>query len=147
MLQRDSIRLKRLKKEILNSDLLNNNFSIIYDKYNIKLVIEECYIFIIHNDYPFKKPIFYINNQKYEDFLIPINKYIKNIIIEYFKCPHCISILNFWSPTNVIVDLIKEYKEVKKTYYKCYILYFIQTILGKYINDKYLNNNILEYIL
>ena len=146
MIKNKSIRLKRIKREIFNLDLLDNNFNIIHENESLKIICEDKYMFLLNYDYPFKPPIFYINNYNYEKFLIPKNKKIRDIIFNYYGCPHCNSILYYWSPTHFIYDLIKEYIKNKKIYYKCFLIYVIKLIMYKNINDKYLIMNILEYI-
>ena len=147
MIDNKKIRLKRIKREITNSNLLNRDFSIIYEKDYIKIICEDKYTFILNYDYPFKPPSFFINDYEYKKFLLPKNIHIRNIIYNYFGCPHCCSLFYNWSPTHFLEDLINEYKKNKKLYYQSYLIYFIQNMNKKYINDKYLIMNILNYII
>ena len=142
-----SIRLKRIKKEIVNSNLLDYNFNIIHENDFLKIICEDKYIFLLNIDYPFKPPNFFINDYDYQKFLIPQNKQIRDIVYDYYGCPHCNSIFYCWSPTHFIYDLIKEYQKNKKIYYKCFLIYLIKSIIEKNINDKYLIMNILEFII
>ena len=147
MIKNKSIRLRRIKKEIINSNFLDNNFNIVYENDFLKIICEDKYIFLLNDDYPFKPPIFFINDYDYQQFLIPKNKKIRDIVFDYYGCPHCCSLYYYWSPTHFLYDLIKEYKKNKKLYYQSYLIYFIQNINKKYINDKYLIMNILNYII
>ena len=147
MIQNKKIRLKRIKREISSSNLLDRDLNIIYEKDYIKIICDNKYIFILNFDYPFKPPIFSIKNYDYKKFLLPKNTYIRDIVFNYFGCPHCSSLFYNWSPTHFLEDLIIEYLKNKKLYYKSYLIYFIQNINKKYINDKYLIMNIINFII
>ena len=141
-------KIKRIKCEIINFNYLDNNFIINYinDNYII-VVIENKYKFIFKEDYPFKAPEFYIYNKNYNNYVIPLNRNIDKIVHYYFNCPHCFSIINKWTPTYFMKDLINEYEDNVILYKKSYLIYFITQIFKKYINDKYLFFNIIDYIM
>lgn len=137
--------LRRINKEIFNNNFLHNDFSIKYNENNIIIEINNKYKFILI-DYPFRAPLFYINNNNYYDFIIPKNKKIDYILHNYLHdCLYCYSIIQKWCPTNTLNDLIIEYNKNKNKniYYKSFIIY----IIHNFINDKYIINDILDYIL
>ena len=147
MIENKKIRIKRLKREIFNSNLLNYNLNVDYEKEYLKIISDNKYIFLLNYEYPFKPPIFFINNFEYKNFLVPKNKNIKNIVYNYLYCPHCSSLFYNWSPTFFLEDLINEYKKNKKIYFKSYFIFLIENISKKYINDKFLIMNILNFIM
>lgn len=110
---------KRIYKEI----------ELLVDKYNnvtVEKINEKSYFIKIKdknieysmqtdNNYPFQPPKFYIKNIEYYNWLssvIPSKEYIyKDTNI---GCLCCRSILCNWSPGNMFIDLINEFKNLRK---------------------------------
>jgi len=138
---------KRLKKELFENNFLEHNFQITYHIEFIEIILDNKYRYILSYDYPFKCPYFYINGYFYNHFLKLKNHHLGKILQDYhFECPCCSSMINFWSPTRMLKDFIMEYRKYKKSYQEIYNIYFIEKIVGKIIDDKYLILNIFYYL-
>ena len=120
------IRLKRIKKEIVN--FCDNDLQILHDEddINIIVIIQSKFKFVLNKKYPFSAPQLFINDINYLQFFKIKNKNLNNILNENsILCPCCNSILCFWCPTYIMSDVIDEYyKNIKllKYLYKYYLL-------------------------
>lgn len=97
---------KRLLRELQNLDVKNYKFE--SNTTHIILYIKQ-FKFIILEDYPFKPPRVYINEENIRNKLCHATK-----ILELRECLCCNSILcsNNWSPTKQIGDIITEYNHI-----------------------------------
>ena len=134
---------KRIKKEMILSNFIDDNFSITYNTNNI-IIISKNYKFKLQ-EYPFKPPIFFINDINYMEFIIPKNINLRYILTNYFYCLHCDTIMNKWSPTNILTDLIDEFKLNRLIYKKSYLIYILENSINHKL-DKYLLLDIISYI-
>ncbi len=96
---------KRLLRELQNLDTKNYKFE--SNTTHVVLYVNQ-FKFILE-DYPFKPPRVYINDESIRDKLCHATK-----ILEVRECLCCNSILcpNNWSPTKHICDIMTEYNNI-----------------------------------
>jgi hypothetical protein len=119
------IMLKRAHREYNNLVLKYDNVS--FNDTNDKPVItvslhNNNLSFILPSDYPFKPPVFNINNINHVNLYQVREPRILQALAEIKeKCMCCQTILCKWSPAIVLDDIINEYRKVRRI--KKYILH------------------------
>lgn len=94
------------------------------------------YRFFLSYKYPFHEPIFFINNLPYKKWLQP-SSYLLNTGFD-IPCFCCESMINSWTGTHKILDLIDEFNLFKKHTLNYYRMYWIKKALEKkYINYEF----------
>ena len=103
--------------------------------------------FLLDENYPFSKPVVFINDQPYKRYLTPPTKRIYKLLNELnYKCICCNSILKDWTPMYRIVKLLDEIENFNCV--KRIIKYRIavEELGKKYQIISQIPNYILEYL-
>ena len=84
-------------------------------------------------NYPFQPPKFYIKNITYCEWLSSVIPSIENIYKDTnISCLCCRSILCNWSPGYMFIDLINEFKNLRKMIFNIIGLKYLRIMLKKF---------------
>ena len=142
--------IDRYKQVTIKENTLSNNNK----EYHVTIQSSSfTYLFKLSHLYPFKAPLFFINNQIYKEWYRPDNEKIKNIIYHNLykhQCPCCNTLICRWQATITMSMLIEEFKRWRETHLHAYNLLCIQKKMGQLypiFNSNDIMNHITEYLI